>query len=463
MKAIILAGGKGSRLWPLSRDMYPKQLLSIDENQSLLQATFKRLLKITSVQDIITITNIKHYNDIKLQLNQISNENVVVTEPLGRNTAPAIACALRYFSQHDSQDDDLVLILPADHLIRNVLAFRESIKKAVALAEQNYIVTFGIKPAYPETGYGYIKIGNPVLGGFAVDSFVEKPDFTTAEQYIADGNYFWNGGMFMGKLSVLREEYQKYCPEIYNHALLIDFSQDRKIPFEIYDDMPNISLDYAIMEKSDRISLVELQSDWTDLGSWQSLYSIRNKDENNNVLKGKVIVNNVKNSFIYSQKELVAVSDLEDIILIETEDAVMACKMSESQNVKILYDKLNSSDSELVKLHKTVFRPWGHYTCLNNGKGYLTKNICVFPNQKLSLQSHKHRSEHWVVLDGKALVVLNDEEFVLDAGKSIDIPVNAIHSLQNPYDEMLNVLEVQRGDILSEDDIVRYADSYGRA
>lgn len=463
MKAIILAGGKGSRLWPLSRDMYPKQLLSIDENQSLLQATYKRLLKISSPSDIITITNIKHYSDIKLQLNQIINDNIIITEPVGRNTAPAIACVIQYFYQHDSSDrDDVVLIIPADHLIKNVLAFQESVEKAMAVAELGYIVTFGIKPEYPETGYGYIKTGDALSEGYKVDCFVEKPDAATAEKYIANGNYFWNGGMFMAKLSVLQKEFEKYCPEIYSHSLNLDFIKNNRIPYEIYEDMPNISLDYAIMEKSDKIALVELSSDWNDLGSWQSLYSVRKKDENNNVLKGNVVVNNVKNSFIYSQKELVAVSDLEDIILVETEDAIMACKMDQSQNVKTLYEKLNSKDSELVKLHKTVYRPWGYYTCLNHGKGYLTKVICVFPQQKLSLQSHNHRSEHWVVLEGTAHVVLGDKSYTIETGGSIDIPLQAIHSLQNPYDTELKVIEVQKGDILSEEDIIRYADSYGR-
>lgn len=462
MKAIILAGGKGSRLWPLSRDMYPKQLLSIDDNQSLLQATYKRLLKISSPSEVVTITNIKHYNDIKLQLNQIVCDNIVISEPLGKNTAPAIACMLRYFEHNNPDEDDLVLIMPADHLIKNVLEFQKSIEYAAKLAEKGYIITFGIKPTYPETGYGYIKIGEPVLDGYKVDCFVEKPDLPSAEKYILEENYYWNGGIFMAKRSVLAEEFKKYCPEIYSLSSLFDFTDQQQIPHEIYEKMPSISIDYALMEKSDKIALIELLSDWNDLGSWQSLYNVKKKDENNNVIEGNVIVNNVKNSFIYSQKELVAVSDLEDIVLVETEDAIMACKMNETQNVKKLYEKLNSTNSSTVKLHKTVFRPWGYYTCLNSGTGYLTKIICVMPKQKLSLQSHSHRSEHWVVLEGKAVVVLGDKSLTIEAGGSIDIPVEAVHSLQNPFETELKVIEVQMGDILSEDDIIRYADSYGR-
>jgi mannose-1-phosphate guanylyltransferase/mannose-6-phosphate isomerase len=226
--------------------------------------------------------------------------------------------------------------------------------------------------------------------------------------------------------------------------------------------MPSISVDYAIMEKSDKIALVELLSDWNDLGSWQSIYNVKEKDKDGNVLTGKVVVDNVKNSFIYSQKEIVAVSGLEDIILVETEDAIMACKMDESQNVKKLYEKLKAAESDTTKLHKTVFRPWGYYTCMNSGKGYLTKTICVMPKQKLSIQSHEHRSEHWVVLEGRALVLLNGKEYNVDAGESIDIPLKSKHSLQNPYDEELKIIEVQKGDYISEDDIIRYEDCYGR-
>lgn len=461
MKSIILAGGSGSRLWPLSREEYPKQLLNLDNNGSLLQKTFIRLCVFSNPADIVTVTNIKHYQNIKLQLNNIDKANITIGEPIGRNTAPAIACILEYFRQH-SDKDDIVLIVPADHLIKDVEAFNRTVEQGRILAEEGYIVTFGIKPTYPETGYGYIKTDKILTTGYKVEKFVEKPNLETAKQYLKSGNYYWNGGIFMGKISTFMEEFEKYTPNIYNNLSNLDFSNSTKIKYGIYENMPSISIDYAIMEKSSKIALVELQSDWNDLGSWQSIYNVKEKDENGNVLTGKVVIDNVKNSLIYSQKEIVAVSGLENIILVETEDAIMACKLDESQNVKNLYEKLRLKESDTTKLHKTVFRPWGYYTCMNSGNGYLTKTICVMPKQKLSIQSHNFRSEHWVVLEGKALVILNDEEHVLSSGDSIDIPIKAKHSLQNPYDEELKIIEVQKGNHISEDDIIRYEDCYGR-
>jgi len=455
MKSIILAGGSGSRLWPLSRDNYPKQLLSFDREASLLQQTFMRLQGLCDGNDIVTITNVKHATDIKLQLNKIDKDNIVIAEPQCKNTAPAIACSLEYFRQNGV--DDIVLIVPSDHLIKDTDKFQKSIRTGIDYAEKGYIVTFGIKPSYPETGYGYIKAKENI-----VEKFVEKPDFDTVKQYLNADNYYWNSGIFLGRISVFLEEFGKYSPEIYKNLVNIDFSLGNKIGYEIYEQMPFISIDYAVMEKSDRIALVELESDWMDVGSWKSMYDIKPKNSDGNVIEGKVITENVKNSFIYSQKELVAVADLEDVVIVETEDAIMACRMDKTQDVKNLYEKLKSQQSDTTQLHKTVFRPWGYYTCMNGGKGYLTKTICVLPKQKLSIQSHNHRSEHWVVLEGRALVIKDGKEYYLNAGDSIDIPLQAKHSLQNPYDEELKIIEVQKGDYISEDDIIRYEDCYGR-
>ena len=462
MKAIILAGGAGSRLWPLSREEYPKQLIKLNDDNSLLQSTFLRLCHFVEAKDILAVTNVKHYSDVKMQLN-LKDKNVkVLAEPMGRNTAPAIACALEYFTQLDNKDD-IVLIVPSDSLIKDIKAFTETVKEAEKIAEKGYIVTFGIKPTFPETGYGYIKTANRMDVGFKVDHFVEKPDIKTAEEYLKQGNYYWNGGMFMAKLSTLKNEFEKYAPDICNCLKDLKFdSETKQINYSIYEKMPSISIDYAIMEKSENIALVELKSDWNDLGSWQAIYKVKEKDENNNVISGNVITNNVKNSFIFSQKELVAVSDLENVIVVETEDAILACDMNKTQNVKLLYEQLKQVGSETVQIHKTVFRPWGYYTCQNAGEGYLTKLICVLPNQKLSIQSHNHRSEHWVVLEGTATIILEDKEVICHAGDSVDIPVKAKHSLQNHTEQELKIIEVQKGDYIGEDDIIRYNDMYGR-
>jgi mannose-1-phosphate guanylyltransferase/mannose-6-phosphate isomerase len=461
MYGIILAGGSGSRLWPLSRELYPKQLINLNNGESLLQSTFKRLNAFIGAGNIISVTNIKHSSSVKLQLNQISDENIVLAEPVGKNTAPAIATTLEYIRQKVS-DNEIVIIVPSDHLIKDIEAFEKTVLEGARLASLGYLVTFGVKPSYPETGYGYIKTSSTVQNGFEVERFVEKPDLQTAKEYLKSNDYFWNCGIFMGKVSTFLNEFATLAPEIYNNLSSLDFSTQSQIDYSVYEAMPSISVDYAIMEKSDKIALIELKSDWSDLGSWQSLYDIKDKDENGNVTEGNVILNDVKNSFIYSSKKLVAASGLEDVIIVETEDAVMACKKEKSQDIKKIYDELKSREDNTYIVHKTVFRPWGYYTCLAEGEGYLTKVISVSPNQKLSIQSHNHRSEHWVVLEGKALVVLDGKEHYLNPGQSIDIAVEAKHSLQNPYDEKLKIIEVQKGNYISEDDIIRYEDIYGR-
>lgn len=462
MYAIILAGGSGSRLWPLSRELYPKQLIALHENKSLLQSTINRLSAIVDNEKIICITNVKHANDVKFQLQQIDCKARVISEPMGKNTAPAIACALEYIRQVSNNNDEKVLVLPSDHLIKDTDAFEKTIEKAASLANQDYMVTFGIKPSYPETGYGYINTDSLLSGGFKVKKFIEKPDLKTAEEYVKSGCYYWNSGMFCAKLSVWNNEIAALAPEIYKNLKDLSYKESLSIPFDIYEKMPNISIDYAVMEKSQKCAMAVLESDWNDLGSWQSLYDVREKDNLGNVIEGNVIADNTKNSFIYSAKKLVAVSGLEGVILVETEDAVMACKKENSQDVKKLYDRLEKENLNARTIHKTVFRPWGYYTCLAEGEGYLTKVISVSPKQKLSIQSHNHRSEHWVVLEGDALVVLEGENHYLKAGQSIDIPLQAKHSLQNPYDRELRIIEVQKGDYISEDDIIRYEDAYGR-
>ena len=357
-----------------------------------------------------------------------------------------------------SKEDPVILVVPSDHLIKDITAFSETVKEGEKLAQEGYIVTFGIKPSYPETGYGYINS----IDGRKVNKFVEKPSEELAEEYIADGHYYWNGGIFMFKASTLLKETSKCAPDIYELLKNFDFTKSSDIPFTEFDKMPNISIDYAVMEKSDKIALVELKSDWNDLGSWKSIYDVSKKDSNGNVMIGHVLDEGSKNSLVYSSSKLVSTIGLEDIILVETEDAILACKMDKSQDVKKIYETLKQQNDETHKVHKTVYRPWGFYTVLAQGNGFLTKMIQVNQGQKLSVQSHNHRSEHWVVLEGKAKVVLEGKELILSPGHSVDIPVKAIHSLQNPFEEVLKIIEVQKGDLLIEEDIIRYEDMYGR-
>lgn len=461
MYGIILAGGSGSRLWPLSRELYPKQLLNLTSNESLLQETFDRLQKFMPTENIVSITNIKHVPNVSLQLESLSKNACVLAEPLSKNTAPAIALATKFIQQKDA--DPVIIVVPSDHLIENSKKFIQTVKKGEKLAKKGYIVTFGIEPSYPETGYGYINtLNEPLLDGFKVKEFVEKPDVVTAQKYIDAKTYFWNSGIFMFKASTMINEIKRLSPEIYNVMQEFDFSSSDRIEYNLFEKMPNISIDYAVMEKSDKIALVKLESDWNDLGSWQSIYDVSKKDKQNNVLIGHVLDEGSKNSFVYSSSKLVATIGLDDVVLVETEDAVLACKKDKTQDVKRIFDTLKKKNDNTHLVHKTVYRPWGFYTVLAQSKGFLTKLIHVNTGQRLSVQSHNHRSEHWVVLSGMAKVVLEGKDYILSAGNSIDIPLKAIHSLQNPYDTDLEIIEVQLGELLIEEDIVRYEDIYGR-
>ena len=458
MYGIILAGGSGSRLWPLSRDLYPKQLLNFNSDESLLQTTFERVNKFLPAENIIIMTNSRNSSSIKMQLKGFSNKIKIISEPTSRNTAPAIAAATKYISQRINPDE-VIVVFPSDHKISDTEKFIQTIKKGEPLAKQGYIVTFGVKPTYPETGYGYIHTSEDNI---TVKTFIEKPDRITAEKFVNDGTYFWNSGIFMFKASTLLKEIEHHAEKIESVIKNLDFTNSEEIPYNEFEKMPNISLDYSIMEKSYKIALVKFESDWIDLGSWQAIYNMSKKDENGNVTIGHILDRHSKNSYIYSSSKLVATIGLEDTVVVETEDAILVCKKDCAQEVKQVYEALKSQNDTTHLVHKKVYRPWGFYKVIAQGDGYQSKIIHVNPGQKLSVQSHEHRSEHWVVLSGRADVLLNGTLHKLEPGNSVDIAIKAIHSLQNPYDEDLEIIEVQKGDILSEDDIIRYEDIYGR-
>ena len=463
MFGIILAGGSGSRLWPLSRELYPKQLLNIQNKESLLQETYKRINKLIPCANIISVTNTKHASNVKYQLSSISENPIVVSEPEAKNTAPAIAVSVKYIiDKYQDSEDSVILVVPSDHKIEDVKAFEKSIKEGEKLAKDGFLVTFGVKPSYPETGFGYIKTKDKYKNGYIVDKFVEKPDSKSAIKYLNDEKFSWNSGIFMFTAAVFMSELEKYSPAIFNIVNRFDFSKKEEIPYTEFENLPNISIDYALMEKSNNIAMIELESDWLDVGSWKSIYDVSKKDIDNNVKIGHILDIGSKDSLMYSSSKLVATIGLEDTIVVETEDAILACKKDRVQDVKQVFETLKQQHDNTQMVHKTVYRPWGYYTVLAQGEGFLTKLIQVNPGQKLSVQSHNHRSEHWVVLSGTAKVVLEGKDHILSPGHSVDIGVKAIHSLQNPFDETLQIIEVQKGDLLIEEDIIRYEDMYGR-
>ena len=463
MYSIILAGGSGSRLWPLSRELYPKQLLNIQNKESLLQETFKRIADFIPANKIVSITNTKNLSNVKYQLSSLTKLPYVISEPIGKNTAPAIAVSVKYITDKFLKNkDDIILVVPSDHKIKNTKAFQASVKEGEELANKGYLVTFGVKPEYAETGFGYIQVDKQLKNGYEVKKFVEKPDSNAATKYLNEDDVFWNSGIFMFKASVFLKELKENTPAIYDTINKFNFAQQEEIPYNDFERLPYISIDYALMEKSKNIAMVELQSDWIDVGSWKSIFDVSKKDMDNNVKIGHTLDKGSKNSLIYSSSKLVATIGLEDTIVVETEDAILACKKDRVQEVKQIFETLKQQHDNTQMVHKTVYRPWGFYTVLAQGDGFLTKMIQVNPGQKLSVQSHNHRSEHWVVLSGTAKVVLEGKEHILSPGHSVDIDVKAIHSLQNPYKDDLKIIEVQKGDLLIEEDIIRYEDMYGR-
>lgn len=449
----------------MSREMYPKQLLALVGNNSLLQDT---VLRIGKGQHPILVCNEHHRFMVAEQVHATgAPKPQILLEPEGRNTAPAVALVAQRLVQ--AGDDAILVVLPSDHVITDLAAFNCALETAGDLAESGLLVTFGITPTAPETGYGYVQCAAPVsASAFKVARFVEKPDAETAQQYLAQGGYLWNSGMFVFKASVYLEELTRFRPDIADAVAksCTDLEVDRdfvRINAEAFCACPSESIDYAVMEKTDRAVVVPLDAGWSDIGSWRALWEVTAKDDNHNAVRGDVILEDVTGSLIRAEHRLVSVLGLRDIVVIETADAVMIASQDESQNVKKLVSSLKSSGREERLTHRKVFRPWGFYENLDVGARYQVKRICVNPGASLSLQKHYHRAEHWTVVHGTAEVTCDSNVFQLTENQSTFIPLGSVHRLSNLGRIPLEIIEVQSGQYLGEDDIVRYEDAYGRS
>ena len=464
---VILCGGAGSRLWPVSREMHPKPFIRLSDGQSLLQKAFLRGAQLPEVAEILTVTNREFFFKIEDEYREVNAKRLptaFLLEPFGRNTAAAVAAAVLHVVA--IQPDAVLLILPADHVIADQPAFAEAVGEARQLAEQGKLVTFGIKPNAPETGYGYIEAeGNRVL------RFVEKPDAATAAAWLETGRFFWNSGMFCCKASTMLEEMRRHCAEII-HAVQAclaqsrcaegkDFTQCELAP-ELFEKVPEDSIDYAVMEKSDRVAVVPCDIGWSDIGSWSALGDLSPADAKGNRVEGEALLHDVENCFIRSDKRLVGAVGVRDLVIVDTPDALLVADRTRAQDVKHLYGQLRASGREVYKLHRTVHRPWGDYTVLGEGDRYKIKRIVVKPGASLSLQMHHHRSEHWIVVQGMAKVVNGEKEVFVAANESTYIPAGHRHRVANPGVLPLVIIEIQSGDYLGEDDIVRFEDIYGR-
>ena len=472
---VVLAGGSGSRLWPLSRQNYPKQFLALSSENSMLQDTLARLDGLAHQAPVI-VSNYAHRFIVAEQLRQANQENsTIILEPLARNTAPAIVlAALSAVGTGQARDGDatglaadahsdpVLLVLAADHYIANTHAFHQAIEQALQLAQDGRLVTFGITPTHPETGYGYIHTGAPLHEGFK-----EKPDAQTAQAYLDSGDYLWNSGMFLFKASAFLNEVQRLCPELLEDckralAAAQTDSYFTLVPEAEFAQCLAESVDYAVMEHTDKGAVVALDAGWSDLGSWASIYESSEQDAHQNSVRGDVLTHQTQNSLVHSHHRLVATVGVENLVVIETADAVLVANKDDTQAVREIVDQLKAKQRPEYLAHPMVHRPWGHYETVDQGDRYQVKRIYVAPGESLSLQMHYHRAEHWIVVSGTALVRCGDEERLLSENQSTYIPLGVQHSLSNPGKVPLELIEVQSGAYLGEDDIVRFDDRYGR-
>jgi len=470
---VIMAGGSGTRFWPLSRQLFPKQLLKIIGDETLIQQTMRRVVTGAPPERVMISTNPAQAESIRVQLSEWKDalKDNFVLEPEGRNTAPAIALVALHLLRRDP--DAIMLVVPADHIVKGQKDFNAAVSLAAELAHRGLLVTFGIKPLRPETGYGYIKPdGRTILGkqgklkGYRVGRFVEKPNAVKAAQYLKAGDYYWNSGMFVWRAITILEEIRRHQPALargMEHIRdLIDRNAARTAIDEEYRRLPSISIDTGVMEKSDKAAMVPVAFKWSDVGSWGSLDEVAAKDKAGNVVGGRVVDIDSQRSVVYGDRRVVATIGLSDMVVVDTPDATLVCPKSRAQDVKRIVDILKKQGAPEHLEHLTVHRPWGSYTVLEEGPGYKVKRVTVNANGRLSLQLHHQRSEHWVVIAGTARVTRGEEIFDLHVGQSTAIPVETQHRLENPGQDTLHIIEVQNGPYLGEDDIVRFKDDYGR-
>lgn len=472
---VVLAGGSGTRLWPLSRQFYPKQFMQLVEANTLLQSTLLRLAPLEGIQPPIIVCNEEHRFIVAEQLREIDiHPQAIVLEPVGRNTAPAIAVA--GLMAQSKIEDSTLLVLPADHFIENREALVRTVVEGYRFAREGRLVTFGVEPQAPETGYGYIRKGEPIIARqesendppvWRIAQFVEKPDLKTAQSYLASGDYCWNSGMFMFRADCLLDELQAHAPDIVSacRRAMAQAKHDLdfyRLDMAAFEACPSDSIDYAVMEKTGSGVMVSLASPWNDLGSWEALWQAGRKDADQNVVHGDVCLQDVKNSFVYASSRLVTAVGLSDHVVVETKDAVFVSPRHHVQQVKALVDKLKRQDREETYIHKKVYRPWGSFENVDTAERFQVKRITVKPKAILSRQKHYHRAEHWIVVKGTAHVTRGEEHFILKEDESTYIPLGTIHRLENPGKIPLELVEVQSGSYLGEDDVERFDDVYGR-
>ena len=451
MKIIILAGGGGTRLFPLSRSAFPKQFLAVEGQQSLLVKTIDRFLPLVKPADIIVVTNEQYFYHVQNELSECGADTAhIILEPVGRNTAPAIGLAVKYcLDKLACSEDEVLLVTPADHVIRDYERFECCIREGEVKAKEQQLVTFGIQPDKPETGYGYIEAGEKLGSGYKVASFKEKPPLATAEAYLAAGNYYWNSGMFAFSAGLMLQEFAVYAPEV--SAGLNGYYEE---VLQAFASMPNISIDYAVAEKSKHVVMIPLDCYWNDVGSWDAMYDILPKDAQGNAMRGDCLAIDCSNSLLMGRDRLVAGIGIDDLLLVETDDVIVVAKKGESQKVKSLVEELQQRGRKEATEHTTVYRPWGTYTMLGAGPHYRMRKIKVKPQSGMQMHMHCHRTEHWVVLSGTARVIIDGKEMWIHESESAFVPQTAKHRLENPGKIPLEIIEIQNGSYIGEDDMV---------